>query len=159
MVTLVISTDPAGVDPPGGHAKDYKNCSSYLALRIRLGRESAGHSSLPFGWDNQWDCNWNFMTEEFFLWMVPSLRKWRKKKTKQTNCCFQLQPDTSHCFLRTNTGWSNLPCRQTPQHKRWRNINRQGERGKGATKGFRQLVYQAINKHVLCQHGPCSLRL
>lgn len=65
----------------------------------------------------------------------------------------KLQPDTLHCFLRTNAGRPDLHRTVTQQHDRWRDIISQGERGGEDAKGFRQLVYRAINKHVVCQHS------
>lgn len=76
-----------------------------------------------------------------------------KKKKHPAAYISKLQPDTLHCFLRTNTGRPDLPRMVTQQHDWWRDIISQGERGGEDAKGFRQLVYRAINKHIVCQHS------
>lgn len=74
-----------------------------------------------------------------------------KKKKHPAAYISKLQPDTLHCFLRTNTGRPDLPRMVTQQRDWWRDIIRRGERGGEDAKGFRQLVYRAVNKHIVCQ--------
>lgn len=77
-----------------------------------------------------------------------------EKKKHPAACISKLQPDTLHCFLRTNTGRPDLTRMVTQQCGWWRDIIRWGEKGAEDAKGFRQLVYQhVVNKHVVCQHS------
>lgn len=152
MVTLVIPADPAGLDPQLGHAKDYKNCSSvphYLALSIQ------GSS-----WEGMWRAHFTS------LWMGQSVRLEFKLYDRRIFSLNGAQPqkkirkkkNPNKLLFPAATRYIPL-LSENKQHKWWGSINKQRERGKEDAKGFRQLAYQAINKHVLCQHGPCSLRL